>query len=147
MKNELHVWIYPPGELVPRHCGTLDFIGGRQCLFSYSESWLSDRQAFQLSPDLPLRSGASSPSQGSTCMRFSRITGPDRWGRRVIDTAFRPECRPPIDYLGPHRSAGFLVVSRELRNAEGLRSPARDRAFYAADLEALVNPAHAVEIH
>ena len=145
MNNELHVWIYPPGALTPKHCGTLDLIGGRRCLFSYSGSWLNDRQAFELSPDLPLRVGAFEPEAGHDLHPIFEDAGPDRWGRRVIDTAFRPERRSPIDYLalaGEDR-IGALGFSW---SAERNETP-KDQAFYAADLEALVGAAHAIEVH
>ena len=76
MNNELHVWIYPPGAFTPKHCGTLDLIGGRRCLFSYSESWLNDRQAFELSPDLPLRAGAFEPEPGAKDKSFGSPEAP-----------------------------------------------------------------------
>ncbi|SAK79634.1 putative protein related to capsule biosynthesis enzyme-like protein [Caballeronia hypogeia] len=145
MKTELHIWIYPPGELAPQHCGALDLIGGRRCLFSYAESWLSDRRAFPLSPDLPLRSGAFEPEKGLDLHPIFEDAGPDRWGRRVIDTAFRPERKSPIDYLalaGEDR-IGALGFSW---SAENYETP-KDQAFYAADLEALVSAAHAIEAH
>jgi serine/threonine-protein kinase HipA len=145
MNNELHVWIYPPGALTPKHCGMLDLIGGRRCLFSYSASWLNDRQAFELSPDLPLRAGAFEPAPGHDLHPIFEDAGPDRWGQRVIDTAFRPERRSPIDYLalaGEDR-IGALGFSW---SAERYETP-KDQAFHAADLEALVGAAHAIEVH
>jgi serine/threonine-protein kinase HipA len=145
MNNELHVWIYPPGALTPKHCGTLDLIGGRRCLFSYSQSWLNDRQGFDLSPDLPRRAGAFEPEPGHDLHPIFEDAGPDRWGRRVIDTAFRPERRSPIDYLalaGEDR-IGALGFSW---SAERYETP-KDQAFYAAELEALVGAAHAIEVH
>jgi serine/threonine-protein kinase HipA len=145
MTNELHVWIYPPGDLTPTRCGMLDLIGGRRCLFSYSESWLNHSQAFELSPDLPLRAGAFEPEPGQDLHSIFEDASPDRWGQRVIDTVFRPDRRSPIDYLalaGEDR-IGALGFSWSADRYE----TSRDRAFHAADLRALVGAAHAIEVH
>jgi serine/threonine-protein kinase HipA len=145
MNDELHVWIYPPGALVPRLCGTLHLVGGRRCLFSYTRDWLDDKRAFELSPDLPLRAGTFEPEQGQEIHPIFEDAGPDRWGRRVIDTAFRPQRRSPIDYLalaGEDR-IGALAFSW---SAEAYETPG-DQAFHIADLEGLTEAAHAIELH
>jgi serine/threonine-protein kinase HipA len=145
MNNELFVWIYPPGALSPHPCGRLDLIGGRRCLFSYSQGWLVHREAFALSPDLPLRAGVFEPPHGEDIHPIFEDAGPDRWGRRVIETAFRPARRSPIDYLalaGEDR-IGALAFSW---SAVDYDTPT-DQAFYGADLEALAGAAHAIEAH
>jgi serine/threonine-protein kinase HipA len=145
MNNQLFVWIYPAGALLPRLCGRLDLIGGRRCLFSYSEDWLAHREAFALSPDLPLRAGAFEPPPRQDLHPIFEDAGPDRWGRRVIDTAFRPARRSPIDYLalaGEDR-IGALAFSWSDTNYD----IPQDQAFYGADLEALSGAAHAIEVH
>ncbi|MDR5776980.1 MULTISPECIES: type II toxin-antitoxin system HipA family toxin [unclassified Caballeronia] len=145
MNNELHVWIYPPQALTPNRCGTLELVGGRRCLFSYSPSWLTDKAGFALSPDLPLQAGRFEPANGQELHPIFEDAGPDRWGRRVIDTAFRPARRSPIDYLalaGEDRigALGFSWDAGEYRTPQ-------DQAFYGADLGALASAAHAIEVH
>jgi serine/threonine-protein kinase HipA len=145
MSDELHVWFYPPDALKPRHCGTLRLIGGRRCLFSYARSWLADPHAIELSPDLPLRPGEFEPEQGQDLHPIFDDAGPDRWGRRVIDVAFPPPRRSPIDYLalaGEDRIGAFGFSW----SFEHYAVP-DDQAFHAADLDALAKAAHAIEVH
>jgi serine/threonine-protein kinase HipA len=145
MNDDLYVWIYPPHALTPVLCGTIRLIGGRRCLFSYAPGWLNDRHAFELSPDLPLRPGAFEPEHGQDIHPIFDDAGPDRWGQRVIDTAFRPRRRSPIDYLalaGEDR-IGALGFSW---SADRYDVPA-EQVFHTADLEALAEAAHAIEVH
>jgi serine/threonine-protein kinase HipA len=145
MNDELHVWIYPPEARTPRLCGTLRLIGGRRCLFAYAQNWLDDKQAFELSPDLPLRPGSFEPETGLDIHPVFEDAGPDRWGRRVIETAFRPQRRSPIDYLalaGEDR-IGALGFSWSV---DAYQTPI-DQAFHVTDLEGLVEAAHAIEVH
>ncbi|BCQ22313.1 type II toxin-antitoxin system HipA family toxin [Caballeronia sp. NK8] len=145
MNDELFVWIYPPGALAPRLCGALRLIGGRRCLFAYTTDWLNDAHAFALSPDLPLRPGTFDPPPGLELHPVFEDAGPDRWGRQVIDTVFRPRRRAPIDYLalaGENRigALGFSWTSNAYETPP-------DQAFHVADLQALAEAAHAIEVH
>ncbi|KMY86642.1 HIPA protein [Candidatus Paraburkholderia calva] len=113
--------------------------------FSYAPSWLDDKHAIELSQNLPLRPGEFEPGLGQEINPIFEDAGPDRWGRRVIDVAFRPVRRSPIDYLalaGEDR-IGALGFSWSAKRYE---APA-DQAFHAADLDALAKAAHAIEVH
>jgi serine/threonine-protein kinase HipA len=143
MENQLYLWIYSPGALKPEPCGTLDLIGGRRILFSYSPEWLADKNAFALSPDLPLRAGQFEPASHLDLHPIFEDAGPDRWGRQIIDKVFQPARRAPIDYLalaGEDRigALGFSSSPKEY-------VVAKDQAFHAADLGDLLRAAHAVE--
>jgi serine/threonine-protein kinase HipA len=145
MNDELHVWFYLPDAFAPLPCGTLRLLGGRRCLFSYSRSWLNDRQAIELSPDLPLRAGEFEPERGEDIHPIFEDAGPDRWGRRIIDTTFGQQRRSSIDYLalaGEDR-IGALGFSW---SAERYEAPT-DQVFHSADLGALAEAAHAIEVH
>lgn len=62
----------------------------RDCLaFSYTDSWLRDPSAFELSPDLPLTGGHHTPRVSRTIFSAFQDALPDAWGRRVM-TAVRP---------------------------------------------------------
>lgn len=79
--------------------------------FSFSESWLADENAFDISPDLTRAPGFQSrkPSSENDSCFFAALadTEPDTWGRRVIarahakkraaDPSLTPLCE--IDYL------------------------------------------------
>src|SRR5260363_157601 len=71
--------------LKPVLCGTLDLIGGRRCLFSYAGKWRASKNAFALSPDLPLKAGQFEPPAGLDLHPVFEDAGPDRWGRQIID--------------------------------------------------------------
>jgi len=97
--DHLYVWFYLPRSHEPVLCGRLDLIGGRRCSFSYAPEYLRRRGAVALSPDLPLRDGQYAPPLGLELHPVFEDAGPDRWGRRVIDSALNPRRRAPTDYL------------------------------------------------
>ncbi len=59
--------------------------------FAYSDSWLTDPQSFDVSPDLNRQPGyqlRKPPTQNDTCFFLAMAdTEPDAWGRRVIARA------------------------------------------------------------
>ena len=75
--------------------GRLTFVrdGRREySAFAYEAAWLQRREAFEVSPDLPLHSGhvmRRAPSDADSPFPFALAdTEPDAWGRRVINRAY-----------------------------------------------------------
>jgi HipA-like protein len=97
--SELFVWVYPKSSAEPIHCGVLELIAGRLCRFEYAPAWLARTDAFELSPDLPLRKGKFEPDAGLNIHPIFADAGPDRWGRQIIDRVFRLRRSSEIDYL------------------------------------------------
>jgi serine/threonine-protein kinase HipA len=80
-------------------------------VFSYDPEWLERREAFQISPDLPLQIGhvtRRAPTDADSPFPFGIAdTEPDAWGKRVINRAHAKRRRndpglktlTPFDYL------------------------------------------------
>ena len=141
--SELFVWIYPPSSAEPIHCGVLQLISGRLCRFEYAPAWLARDDAFELSPDLPLRAGKFEPSAGLNIHPIFADAGPDRWGRQIIDRVFRLRRSSEIDYLavaGEDRigALGFSLDSERY-------DVVAEQALHTADLAALLSAARAIE--
>lgn len=88
--------------------GQLTFVrdGRREySAFAYDAAWLGRREAFELSPDLPLQSGhvmRRAPSDADSPFPFALAdTEPDAWGRRVINRAYsrRRQSNPSLEQL------------------------------------------------
>ncbi len=115
--QRVEVWLgemaLPVGSLV------LTSQGQRQSsVFQYDERWLSDRERFMISPDLPLLPGRQfrkAPGRHDSVFHFAIAdTEPDGWGRMVIarDHAKRRK-QPP-------GSTGDIVESRALNELDFL---------------------------
>ncbi|ARL04280.1 type II toxin-antitoxin system HipA family toxin [Burkholderia pseudomallei] len=141
--NELFVWIYPESSADPMQCGALELVGGRLCRFEYAPSWLARADAFELSPDLPLRPGKFEPPAGLHIHPIFADAGPDRWGRQIIDRVFRLRRSSEIDYLavaGEDR-IGALGFSLHADRYDVVA----EQALHTADLGALLSAAQAIE--
>lgn len=97
--------------------------------FAYDESWLSARQAFALSPSLPLVAGPQyfrPASSGSVFPAPLADTEPDGWGRRVIQRDHakqRQEARRagrPVS-TAPLNAVDFLLAVDDFSRAGALR--------------------------
>ncbi|OCW57918.1 type II toxin-antitoxin system HipA family toxin [Hoeflea olei] len=80
----VEVWIDWKGL---RRVGTLHRISGRgreRVSFTYHEGWLTDENAFPLSPDLPLGAGQFVPGAGQDMLAPLGDSAPDTWGRTVM---------------------------------------------------------------
>lgn len=90
---EYEVSIQMVGEDVP--CGRL-FTNARRGIetasFSYHSSYLANREALALSPDLPLVAGTTH-SSGTALFRAFEDCMPDRWGRNLMVRAERYAAR------------------------------------------------------
>lgn len=141
--SELCVWIYPPSSTEPAHCGVLELISGRLCRFEYAPAWLARDDAFELSPDLPLRAGKFEPSAGLNIHPIFADAGPDRWGRQIIDRVFRLRRSSEIDYLAVAGEDRIGALGFSL-NSECYDVIA-EQALHTADLAALLSAAQAIE--
>ncbi len=83
-------------------CRHISKARGSTSVFEYDEDWLRDPEAFAIDPEnLPLRAGPF--ARRSALPGAIRDTAPDRWGRRLIQRAFRKtgerRSLSEIDYL------------------------------------------------
>ncbi len=80
----VEVWIDWKGS---HRVGTLHRVAGRgreRVAFTYHEDWLSDKNAFGLSPDIPLGPGQFVPGVGQDMLAPLGDSSPDTWGRTVM---------------------------------------------------------------
>ena len=72
-------------------------------MFQYDGAWISRRDAYEISPELPLRTGSQhlAADRGRLPQAFSD-SAPDRWGRGVIQRAWKLQglgIPSEVDYL------------------------------------------------
>ena len=143
MIDRLAVWIYPPDQHEPARCGTLTLVGGRVHLFEYDRTWLSRKDAFVLSPDLPLHWGVIESGMGRAIHPIFEDAGPDKWGRSVIDKVFNLSRVAEMDYLacaGEDRIGAMGFSWDEARYVA-----INERPFEARDIEDLMRAARAMQ--
>lgn len=146
----------PVGRLVFVKDGPREF-----SQFAYSESWLTDAQCFDVSPDLHRQTGyqlRKAPTKNDNCF-FQALadTEPDAWGRRVIARAHAKAraqdaslaSLTEMDYLTAVDDASRVGALR-LRNEQGhyLRSVAQGTRSTPPllELEKILRASHAVEM-
>jgi serine/threonine-protein kinase HipA len=87
--TEAYVWIWLPGSTEPVVAGLLE-ASGSTVEFTYGWSYLSRPDAIALWPDeLPLQAGRQRPLRGMNIAGVIADSGPDAWGRRVIEARQR----------------------------------------------------------
>ena len=141
--------------------GDLTFVrdGRREySAFTYDRSWLTHRERFEVSPDLPLREGhftRRAPSDEESPFPAALAdTEPDAWGKRVIQRAHAKQ-RQRDPSLAPLTRFDTLaavddfsrVGALRLRDADGqfLRSDAIFRTPQLIELDKIYAAARAVE--
>ncbi len=141
--------------------GDLTFVrdGRREySAFTYDRSWLTHRERFEVSPDLPLREGhftRRAPSDEESPFPAALAdTEPDAWGKRVIQRAHAKQ-RQRDPSLAPLTRFDTLaavddfsrVGALRLRDADGqfLRSDALFRTPQLIELDKIYAAARAVE--
>lgn len=141
--------------------GDLTFVrdGRREySAFTYDRSWLTHRERFEVSPDLPLREGhftRRAPSDEESPFPAALAdTEPDVWGKRVIQRAHAKQ-RQRDPSLAPLTRFDTLaavddfsrVGALRLRDADGqfLRSDAIFRTPQLIELDKIYASARAVE--
>lgn len=84
MASDVEVWIDWSGlrrvGLLRRSPGS----GRERVAFTYDPAWLDDKNAFPLTPDLPLGRGGYTPTSGQDMIPALGDSAPDRWGRNVM---------------------------------------------------------------
>jgi len=157
LKQHVQVCIGQVGS----HVGELTFVrdGRREySAFVYTRSWLEHSDAFEVSPDLPLREGhftRRAPSaDDSPFPQALADTEPDAWGKRVIQRAHAKR-RQRDPSLAPLTRFDILaavddfsrVGALRLRDKQGayLQAAAADRTPQLLDLERIYASTRAVE--
>jgi len=126
--------------------------------FAYHPDWLSHRECFQISPDLPLATGRvtrRAPTADDSPFPFALAdTEPDAWGRRIIDRAHARRRRDE-PALGPLTRFDYLasvddesrVGALRLRDANGefLRHAGEHRTPQLLDLSLVYAASRRVE--
>jgi len=145
----------------PLEVGDLLFVrdGRREySSFAYRPDWLSHRECFQVSPDLPLAAGRvtrRAPTAEDSPFPFALAdTEPDAWGRRIIDRAHARRRRDDPS-LGPLTRFDYLTAvddesrigALRLRDAKGefLRNAREHRTPQLLDLSPIYASARRVE--
>ncbi len=84
MASNVEVWIdwrgLRPVGLLRRSPGS----GRERVAFTYDPAWLEDKNAFSLTPYLPLDRGGYTPDAGQDMIPVLGDSAPDRWGRNVM---------------------------------------------------------------
>jgi serine/threonine-protein kinase HipA len=119
--------------------GDLTFVrdGRREySAFTYDRSWLTHRERFEISPDLPLRAGhftrrASSDEESSFPAALAD-TEPDAWGKRVIQRAHAKR-RQHEHSLAPLTRFDILAAADDLSRLGALRLRDADGQFLRSD--------------
>ena len=92
--------------------------------FAYNESWLTDTQYFDVSPDLQRQTGyqlRKPPNKNNSCFFLALAdTEPDAWGRRVIARA-HAKARAKNAHLGPLTEVDFLASVDDVSRVGALR--------------------------
>ena len=134
----VEVWIDWKGL---KRVGTLHRTAGRgreRVSFTYHDGWLSDENAFGLSPDMPLVKGQFVPEAGQDMLAPLGDSAPDTWGRTVMRRfegrmaeaeGRRPRTLQETDYLlgvNDETRLGALRfrVDGEFQAREGIGVPA-----------------------
>jgi len=145
----------------PLEVGDLLFVrdGRREySSFAYRQGWLTHRERFQVSPDLPLTPGRMTrraPTAEDSPLPFALAdTEPDAWGKSIIDRAHARRRRDD-PALGPLTRFDYLAAvddesrigALRLRDAKGefLRNAHEHRTPQLLDLSRIYASARRVE--
>lgn len=145
----------------PLEIGDLLFVrdGRREySSFAYRQGWLSHRDCFQISPDLPLSPGRvtrRAPTADDSPLPFALAdTEPDAWGKRIVDRAHARRRRDDPS-LGPLTRFDYLAAvddesrigALRLRDAKGdfLRNAHDHRTPQLLDLSRVYSSVRRVE--
>lgn len=103
--------------------------GNLSTTFSYEQSWLADKKAYGLGPDLPLVAGthhvAGLPGPFSDC-------APDRWGRNLISRRIRAEARLSNTSAASLSEVDYLIGVSDSTRLGALRFRVDDSAPFLA---------------
>ncbi|PRA14581.1 hypothetical protein CQ024_17315, partial [Brevundimonas sp. MYb27] len=87
--------------LSPREHGT----------FTYADSWISAAEAFEVSPELPLRRGPQTPTLGRGLFGSFQDASPDDWGKKLLFEELRQQALAKgAGRIPPTGEAGYLLL-------------------------------------
>ncbi len=89
--------------------------------FSYADTWLSDGQAFELSPELPLVRGPQRPTLGRMLFGSFQDAAPDSWGRKLLYEEARQQARAKGASVPSLGEAGYLLMVNDETRQGSLR--------------------------
>lgn len=89
--------------------------------FSYADTWLSDAQAFELSPELPLVRGPQHPTLGRQLFGSFQDAAPDAWGRKLLFEEVRQQARSKGVRIPDAGEAGYLLLVNDETRQGALR--------------------------
>ncbi|MDM0010551.1 type II toxin-antitoxin system HipA family toxin [Variovorax sp. J22G73] len=126
--GELEVWL--DSDLgAPQAVGMLAKDHGH-IRFQYTDSWLADRQAFALGPDLPLSTQVFfAPSEGGVFGALRDIC-PDRWGQSILAQWEARQARDEQRSTRELRTWDLLCAVQDLARQGALRLRAPGEAQY-----------------
>lgn len=79
--------------------------------FTYADSWMSAAEAFEVSPELPLRRGPQNPTQGRELFGSFQDAAPDDWGKRLLFEELRQQAvAKGAGRIPPTGEAGYLLL-------------------------------------
>lgn len=90
--------------------------------FTYADSWMSAPEAFEISPELPLRRGPQHPTQGRELFGSFRDAAPDAWGRKLLYEELRQRARANgASRIPPAGEASYLLMVNDETRQGALR--------------------------
>lgn len=90
--------------------------------FTYADSWMSAAEAFEVSPELPLRRGPQNPTQGRGLFGSFQDAAPDGWGKRLLFEELRQQALAKgAGRIPPTGEAGYLLLVNDETRQGALR--------------------------
>lgn len=90
--------------------------------FTYADSWMSAPEAFEISPELPLRRGPQRPSQGRELFGSFQDAAPDAWGRKLLYEELRQQARSSgASRIPATGEASYLLMVNDVTRQGALR--------------------------
>lgn len=100
-----------------------DGLSSREHLsFTCADSWMSSAEAFEVSPELPLRRGPQSPTQGRELFGAFQDASPDDWGKKLLFEELRQQAiAKGTGRIPPTGEAGYLLLVNDATRQGALR--------------------------
>lgn len=90
--------------------------------FTYADTWMSAAEAFEISPELPLRRGPQTPTQGRELFGSFQDAAPDDWGKKLLFEELRQQARAVgASRIPPTGEAGYLLMVNDETRQGALR--------------------------
>lgn len=90
--------------------------------FTYADSWMSAPEAFEISPELPLRRGPQHPTQGRELFGSFQDAAPDAWGRKLLYEELRQQARASgASRIPATGEANYLLMVNDVTRQGALR--------------------------